>query len=536
MRGGDIGSGAIYHDRVHRAPLVGLAFAASVACASSPSDPEPPDAPRWPDEVGFITLEPVHYAIHHDTTRTELTSGRARLFYAFQPADEAPETRPLAVIFNGGPGAATGILFGFSTARQSFDPAVNGGQAVGPNPASWTRFANLLYVDARGTGYSYGLTEDADLAAARDAEFGVQSFNPFVDAADLVRVVLRFLRDHPALRSAPVVMVAESYGGVRASIALDLLLRHPAYASGEAGYEDATLVDEVREHLDATLDGEPHEPARIAEQFGRQALLQPRLSSQYQNQAAGPLLEAQDSPLTALAADTGMTFTRCAEQPPPCDPYDNAIEFVRSAGRDLYDVRQPEDWSFARYDEIAPRFVEADTFEKAFGVAPADVDLLGSAARTGAFRLVDAAAGDEPLAMDLGALPAWDRYHVMQLYDLIGSPFAGVEAEALGIDRTGPRWGELFLSNLRHVRTFVTDAPFDVVIYGAALPGALARYHALVQETAVDAERLTVRYLDGEQREVRFVRYPDAGHSITLHQPQQLADDLAAWLSEESIP
>jgi hypothetical protein len=164
------------------------------------------------------------------------------------------------------------------------------------------------------------------------------------------------------------------------------------------------------------------------------------------------------------------------------------------------------------------------------------VELLGSAARTGAFRLVDATAGDEPLATELGPLPAWDRYHVMQLYDLIGSPFAGAQAEALGIDRTGLRWGELFLSNLRHVRTFATDAPFDVVIYGAALPGALARYDALVLEAAVDGERLTVRYLDGEQREMRFLRYPQAGHSITLHEPQQLAADLAAWLSEESIP
>src|SRR5262245_14597516 len=108
------------------------------------------------DEAGFVEIEPVTYAIHHDGTRTEMTSGRARLFYAFQAADDRPEERPLAVIFNGGPGAATGILFGFSTARQTLDPARSGGALVGPNAASWTRFANLLYVDARGTGFSYG--------------------------------------------------------------------------------------------------------------------------------------------------------------------------------------------------------------------------------------------------------------------------------------------------------------------------------------------------------------------------------------------
>src|SRR6185295_17616128 len=109
------------------------------------------------------------------------------LWYAFQPADAAPDERPLAILWNGGPGAATGILFGYGTARASLDPAVNGGAAVGLDPSSWTRFANLLYVDARGTGFSYGLADGMDDEARRAAEFDVRNFNPLLDARSRAR-------------------------------------------------------------------------------------------------------------------------------------------------------------------------------------------------------------------------------------------------------------------------------------------------------------------------------------------------------------
>src|SRR6185436_12156076 len=107
---------------------------------------------------------------------------------------------------------------------------------------------------------------------------------------------------------------------------------------------------------------------------------------------------------------------------------------------------------------------------------------LAAMDRKDAYRLVAASAEPEGLSSALGPLAPWDRYHRIELFDLIGAPFAGAEAQALGIDRRDPRWGALFLDDLRWVRTFVTDAANDAVIYTPALAEALAMYEDRVAE------------------------------------------------------
>ncbi|WP_437809077.1 S10 family serine carboxypeptidase-like protein [Sorangium sp. So ce1078] len=80
------------------------------------------------------------------------------MFYSFLPAEERPDRAPLLVFFNGGPGAATtSALLPYGTGPHTLDPAAHAGGAPVENDASCTRFANLLYVDARSTGFSYDL-------------------------------------------------------------------------------------------------------------------------------------------------------------------------------------------------------------------------------------------------------------------------------------------------------------------------------------------------------------------------------------------
>src|SRR6185436_8447930 len=110
----------------------------------------------------------------------------------------------------------------------------------------------------------------------------------------------------------------------------------------------------------------------------------------------------------------------------------------------------------------------------------------------------------------------------VELFDLIGAPFAGADAQALGIDRRDLRWGELFLGDLRDVRTFVTEAANDAVIHTPSLPAALAMYADTVASAAREGDELRVRYRDGTERSLRFPRYEDAGHSVTLRQPEAL--------------
>ena len=68
-----------------------------------------------------------------------------------------------------------------------------------------------------------------------------------------------------------------------------------------------------------------------------------------------------------------------------------------------------------------------------------------------------------------------------------------------------------------------------MVIFSAALPQALARYD-VVAEVVPARGTFVVRYQDGAEREVATPSYPSSGHSISLHEPEQLADDIAAWL------
>jgi hypothetical protein len=206
-------------------------------------------------------------------------------------------------------------------------------------------------------------------------------------------------------------------------------------------------------------------------------------------------------------------------------------------------VRRPAGDAFARYAEIGARLEDPAVMEVALGVEPALIPDLSAEAREGAYRLVEAAAEEEPLTPTLGALSPHDRYFEWELFDLLGEPFSGAEAKLHGIERQHERHGRLFLEDLLDVRFFVTNAAFDAAIFTPALPEALEMYTDLVASVHTDGEALRVELWPGafgaagaEAHEVRFVPYGAAGHSVSLDEPDALAADLAAWLAEDAPP
>src|SRR5262249_27449220 len=145
----------------------------------------------------------------------------------------------------------------------------------------------------------------------------------------------------------------------------------------------------------------------------------------------------------------------------------------------------------------------------------------------------------EPLASTLGEIAPYDRYFEVELFDLIGAPFAGSAAQALGIERQHARYGELFLEDLLTVRAFVSNAAFDAVIWTPSLPAAVARSTDVVAGAQAKDGEVTVDYkpgafglTGGASRSFRFVTYASSGHSVSLDQPEDLAADIAAWLDE----
>ena len=479
-------------------------------------------------EAGFVEIEPVEYTLHGASGSYLATSSRARLFYSFHPANEGSGERPLVVAYSGGPGASSAILFGGNTAPMTVDPERVIGGSVGENPSSWTAFANVLYVDARGAGLSYGVVPGAADATVREAEFTERNWNPYLDAADVVRVVLRFLGDHPSLSGRRVVLAGESYGGMRTEIALHLLRFPDRYEQGSSPYVDTALAAEIRAHFAKSGTTAPG-------QFDRAVLLQPRLTSPEQQAAAGESLDGPGSPIAAI--EPSQPYFPCAQQGDTCAPYPNVVEYLKQIGRDIYDIRRPEGSELGRYAAMGERLADPQALGAVLGVDLGSIEGLSAGERGDAYRLFTVDPTPEALEAPLGELPDHDRYFEMSLFDLLGKPFVSGELQALGLDRTDSRYGRLFLEDLLDTKVLITNAAFDAAIWTPSLPEALARYTDLVAGVERGDEAFTIEYVEGAfgapkgaKRAVTFPTYATSGHSIALDQPSDLADDVAAFL------
>lgn len=509
-------------------------------------------------EAGFYTIEPITYSLGAGADAVELQSSTSRLFYSFHPADSQPYARPLFLIFNGGPAVSSGLLMGTNTGPMTIDPAVAGEGGVAVNPATWTAIGNLLYVDPRTVGFSYGLMEHPDDDAARDAEFRLRNFNCYLDAADYTRVVLRFLADHPQLAHVPVIVVAESYGGTRAGILLNLLLFHSAYADGSQRYVDPALVDEIESHLELRFpEQDIDDPTLVAQQFVAQVLIQPSIAGVAQQAAAGELFELEGSPMDELGDELDVPFVTCAEKGPPCDPYDNGLDFVEAQGRSVYDISAGESWLQDLFDDVSAGLGQSTNLAALLGVDLEAIAGMAAADRAlaplAAYRVssvdyfpTDDESGD--LGQTLGPLAEWDRYFMVWNYEAFVE-FTASAANSLDVDPYDAHHGETFLHNLLFVETFITDASEDVIVHGPSIAPTLARFDAVVADAHLEPELpaetprpglVEVTYVDGAfpdappatHREIRQPTYEGASHSVTLDRPSELRDDVARWLVE----
>lgn len=492
------------------------------------------DCPPLQPEAGFIDLEAVDFLVGAGPKAQARTSSPTRIFYSFRPADPGVQG-PLFVLFNGGPGAATGTLMAYGTGPVDLDPDPI------KNPGSWTTIGDLLYIDARGVGFSYNLADDPSDLETRKAAFGINNYNSYLDAADFVRVILRFIAAHPQLAAREVTIVGESYGGMRASIILSLLLRRDAYDSNGPGlYDDPALVDEIDAFFTARDPDLAWTAAEVATVFSRQILIQPALGGE-QRVFAGQLLDLPGSPVFQLADEVGLPFTPCSAQGPNCLPWQNAVDYVEdTAARSRYDLQAPNTWLSDLFASEKAALSHLPILEQILGLPPIEVAGL-PAGRPGAFRMVGVGSypADGGTISQLGELPAWDRYYLPFLAEAnnaIRSPLA----DNVGIGPDDPHFLDLFLKNLVHVDTFITAAGRDIAIYAPSIGPTLASHDAIVASAEASPGALTIHYQQDafpddpeptpESRQIRFPTY-DSSHSVALDQPVLLRDDIATWLA-----
>jgi len=323
------------------------------------------DSTLGDSESGFLRIPSFQPRVQLGLGGQTLTTAPANLWYSYFAADQDAAHAPIFVMQNGGPGAATMVnLFANNTAPYTlnldaigtyianagepepllpFDPSLpafdEDGNSVAPtdpnaqlpdstpappgfvsNPNSWTSMGNLLYIDPALTGLSYNVSPIAADPDTPATSFGARlvqmasgsNLNPWVDADQVLRGVLTFLDSHPALQDNPVVFVGESYGGVRVTTMLNMLLNTERYGSPSRNwpYSDPELVRMIKTHfLGAGANGLLPR-SRVLKQFGRQVLIQPQLSS-YQGEVQGRMYYAKDSVIDVLAKEVdGPSFSR----------------------------------------------------------------------------------------------------------------------------------------------------------------------------------------------------------------------------------
>ncbi|WP_437968063.1 hypothetical protein WMF04_01625 [Sorangium sp. So ce260] len=428
----------------------------------------------------------------------------ARMFYSFRPAEERPDEAPLILFFNGGPGSATtSILLPYGTGPYTLDPRAPADAAPVANAASYTRFANLLYVDARSAGFSYDL---ATIDPASDCQGNDQLF--VADAADFIYVLLEFLEAHEPLRDNPVVLAGESYGGTRAPTMLYMMQNYTHDADNLQLVDKAPswLKDKMQAHLDAAFPeraAAPQEPSQVAEQFGWQLLIQPSIFGMQQ---------------TSYQASLMME-----------DP-DFAEHFANPDAWDPYDVRRTREDAVLIAEHASHAMRTPEHLETLLGVDLTEVAGLAPPGREPSFRYfgeydpAEIAASESSLRAELGALEDTDAYWL-------------ADGRPCGRFRGDVRTLGAFVNTLRRTATFITNARYDAVVYSEALPvyfGERSTFTADVDMSLpAGAARPGVVRLTNGATELSF-RFPtyESGHAVSIGAPRELAEDVEAWLAE----
>lgn len=469
---------------------------------------------------GFIDIEPIEY-VRHGVARS---SSSARLFYSFRPADNAAHDAPTFVFFNGGPGYATSLgLMSYGTAPTTVQTWEEGG-AVVANPWSWTKLGNLLYLDARQSGFSYSTVAGVSDGALRAAEATSRNFNEYLDAADLVRTMLRALAATPGVQDNPIVVVGESFGGVRATLLIKYMLDYAELRTA-SWYQDPTLADEISAHYDAIGSTVASEDPR--DQLQAQVLVQPFIAhTQFDDQALAMCEPGTPEAVAALQAGVSCTDLRYVR-----DPY----QFDEDVG-----------WSDELDFVAGSHLLDATSLPLMLGVDPLTISGLRATERTEAFRLFEEYRASPVQASFLeafGQLQTWDKYHVsLHAGDFNDDIYTNVYPCVF------------FAQALARVETFVTNGELDLVVDTPVLPTTMMNCQQFVTRPFVDGVQIVTEPTGEEarpgqwvvtlnadapkgagQRIVRFPSYAAAGHMVAVRQPGELFEDVSDFLREHAI-
>lgn len=182
---------------------------------------------------------------------------KARMFHTAYLAQNADAERPVIFCMNGGPGASSLFLHFACAGPKSLSRTDEGkldlaSRTLTDNPESWLNFADLVFIDPVGTGFSHLIKpkkKDDEDKAEKKAE---DDKNPYwatkKDLDSIGQFMRRFLRQHK-LWQRPLYYAGESYGGYRACRLAKLLNKE--YGLGMAGIISISPIWQFSDVLDS---------------------------------------------------------------------------------------------------------------------------------------------------------------------------------------------------------------------------------------------------------------------------------------------
>jgi hypothetical protein len=504
-------------------------------------------------KMDFYQIEPIDFSFHAGMRFTRsYKSATNRLWYAYFQADENYTAKPLFVFLNGGPGCGTSMnLFAMNTAPYTLDRSrVPSDSLSAVNENSWTAMGNLLYIDAPNTGFSYMVCPDGQLQESdfrlREFIFG-DNYNAFVDGSQVLRVVLKFLEENSELRNNEVILVGESFSGVRVSTMLNMLLYYRQYADGRKVYKDTELARLIEAQLlSTTAHKAPYKPEEVANQFKKQILIQPQIVDKYQHVDKVSAFMKPKSLMDLLGKEAGAEISwhdfLAKARKDGKDIGQAVSRYLLYIKRDPYNCKKESDWTDNNEYFSMKALNNIDELSKITGVADIkNVRYLQPKERINALRfsmnsqipiyasqiinmlifelpddlqmyismipfwhknLLDMDNPLKSLNHNLGALNDFDSYLVgTNPYVFLGfcmnsggnslvDVLLDIEFDRYGISLTDSCiYGTMFLENLALVDTFMTDAQNDIVVYSPTLVSQFdkRRFNKLVKGIAVNS-------------------------------------------------
>ncbi|KNA13847.1 hypothetical protein SOVF_112940 [Spinacia oleracea] len=154
------------------------------------------------DRITWLPGQPdnVEFAQYSGYVTVDKSAGKA-LFYWLTESPSNPESKPLLLWLNGGPGCSS-IAYGSAEEIGPFHIR-NDGKSLYLNPYSWNKEANLLFLESPvGVGFSYS-NRSSDLYTLGDSR----------TAKDAYKFLVRWFNRFPQYKHREFYIAGESYAG-----------------------------------------------------------------------------------------------------------------------------------------------------------------------------------------------------------------------------------------------------------------------------------------------------------------------------------